>query len=70
MKETARELTLRDVRLISRFTQEQVAGVLGVSTPTYAKMEKNPQDISLADAKRLSALFNTPISVIFFNKEL
>lgn len=68
--ETTRSLKLRDIRKIARFTQEQVAGVLGVSTPTYIKLEKNPELLTIEDARRLAQLFNVSVTQIFFDEKL
>ncbi|KXB34846.1 helix-turn-helix transcriptional regulator [Atopobium deltae] len=68
--ETTRSLKLRDIRKIARFTQEQVAGILGVSTPTYIKLEKNPELLTIEDARRLAQLFNVSVTQIFFDEKL
>ena len=50
-------MELIEARKKERYTQQNVADYLGVSRITYAKMEKNPGDITLDDARRLAALF-------------
>lgn len=60
------KLLLSEARKKARFSQEAVAGYLGVSRPTYAKMEKNQDLVSIEDAKKLSKLFEIPVDVIFF----
>ena len=59
-------MDLVEARKKERYTQQQVADHLGVSRPTYMRMEKNPGDITLDDAKRLAALFKVDIKDIFF----
>lgn len=59
-------MLLSEARKKARFSQEAVAGYLGVSRPTYAKMEKNQDLVSIEDAKKLSKLFEIPVDVIFF----
>lgn len=57
-----------EARKKERYTQQQVADYLGVSRVTYAKMERNPGDITLDDARKLSKLFRVNISNLFFSK--
>lgn len=63
-------MKLEEARNIARFTQDSVAGILGISRATYAKMEKNPEIITIEEAKKLAALFNTPVEDIFFKEKL
>lgn len=60
-------MKLAEARKKARYTQEQVAGHLGISRPTYAKMELHPETVSIEDAKKLSLLFGVPIGDIFFD---
>ena len=59
-------MTLVDARKSARYSQAEVAGVLGISRPTYAKMEKDPGIISIGDAKVLAKLFGVDVAEIFF----
>lgn len=59
-------MELIEARKKERYTQQQVADYLGVSRITYAKMEKNPGDITLDDARKLAALFKVDVHDIFF----
>ena len=59
-------MELIEARKKERYTQQNVADYLGVSRITYAKMEKNPGDITLDDARRLAALFKVDVRDIFF----
>ena len=59
-------MELIEARKRERYTQQNVADYLGVSRITYAKMEKNPGDITLDDARRLAALFKVDVRDIFF----
>lgn len=59
-------MELIEARKNERYTQQQVADYLGVSRATYAKMEKNPGDITLDDARRLAELFKVSLQDIFF----
>lgn len=62
-------MNLVEIRNKARYTQQQVADELGVSRPTYARMEKNPGDISLDEAKKIAALFGMDVREIFFSSD-
>lgn len=59
-------MELIEARKKERYTQQQVADYLGISRITYAKMEKNPGDITLDDARKLAILFKVDVRDIFF----
>lgn len=59
-----------EARKQAGLTQDEVAGHLGVSRVTYGKMERNPETITLEDAKKMAALFKVSIGDIFFDEEL
>lgn len=61
-------MELSEARKKARYSQEAVAGYLGISRPTYAKMELNPGIVTIEDAKRLSELFGVPVADIFFGE--
>ncbi len=54
-------MELIEARKKERYTQQQAADYLGVSRATYAKMEKNPGDITLDDARKLAHLFKVDV---------
>lgn len=62
-------MQLKEARKAARYSQEEVAGKLGISRPTYAKMEKEPGLITIDDAKKLSDLFGVAVSEIFFSSD-
>lgn len=62
-------MNLIDARKKERYTQQQAADYLGISRITYAKMEKNPGDITLDDARKLSELFKVDVRDIFFSHD-
>lgn len=62
-------MQLKEARKAARYSQEEVAGKLGISRPTYAKMEKEPGLITIDDAKKLSDLFGVAVSEIFFGSD-
>lgn len=55
-----------EARKNARYSQQQVADLLGVSRPTYSRMEKNPGDITIDDAEKLAKIFNVEVTEIFF----
>ncbi|ERL08038.1 helix-turn-helix transcriptional regulator [Olsenella profusa] len=59
-------MELKDARKAARYSQESVAGFLGISRPTYQKMEKDPGIVTVDDARKLAKLFNVKVSDIFF----
>jgi DNA-binding XRE family transcriptional regulator len=61
-------MELIEARKNARYSQDAVAGLLGVSRPTYARMEKHPDSVTVADAKRLAEIFGVPVAEIFFGE--
>lgn len=59
-------MQLVEARKQKRMTQEEVAGYLGISRPTYAKMEATPEIIQIKDARKLADLFGVEVNDIFF----
>ena len=59
-------MKLKEARKRARYSQDQVAGILGISRPTYAKMENDPGIVTIDDAKTLSSLFGVDVGEIFF----
>lgn len=62
-------MELVDARKQARYTQQDAADELGISRITYAKMEKDPDTISIADAKRLADFFGVTVEEIFFETD-
>ena len=60
-------MELAEARRRARYSQQQVADQLGVSRPTYRKLEENPEIETIADAKILAKLFDVEVSEIFFD---
>lgn len=60
-------MNLKEARLNAKLTQEEVAGYLGISRITYGKMERDPDLITLSDAKALAKLFKVSVEEIFFS---
>ena len=59
-------MQLIEARKKARYTQQDAADHLGCSRPTYAKMEQNPDDITISDAKKLADFFGVNVGDIFF----
>lgn len=59
-------MELKEARIAQRYTQQQVADYLGVSRHTYRKHEKNPQLVTIDEAKKLAKLFLVQPQDIFF----
>lgn len=61
-------MNLVEARKNARYSQEAVAGILGISRPTYAKMEQYPESVTVEDAKKLAGLFGVAVTDIFFGR--
>jgi DNA-binding XRE family transcriptional regulator len=61
-------MDLIEARKNARYSQADVAGHLGISRPTYAKMEASPETVTIEDAKKLSKLFGVKVEDIFFRE--
>ncbi|MFA6392888.1 MAG: helix-turn-helix domain-containing protein [Candidatus Paceibacterota bacterium] len=48
---------VKSLRIEKNLSQEQIAKAIGVSRPTYGAIESGKQELSLEEAKKLSALF-------------
>lgn len=59
-------VTMKMARIGKGLTQQEVADILGVHVTTYAKMEKNPEEVSIKDAKRFADIVGIPATDIFF----
>lgn len=59
-------MTIKEARKNARYSQEQAAALLGMSRPTYNKIENNPDIASIEDAKAIAALFGVKVEEIFF----
>lgn len=58
-------MELVEARKKARYSQEAVAGILGISRPTYAKMASSPEGVTIEDAKKLAELFGVGIADFF-----
>ncbi len=62
-------MTFRMWRLAKEITQQKMADLLGVHVNTYINWEKNPENVSMANAKRISTVLEVPLTEIVFESE-
>ena len=61
-----KRMKLVEIRRMRGFSQEYMANKLGCHRMTYAKMEENPQDITMAQANKLADILNVSVNDIIF----
>lgn len=61
-------ITLKQARLLREKTQEYMANLLGIHVQTYRKLEENPDEVTIGQAKLLSKDLGFSYDVIFFDK--
>lgn len=59
-------MQLSEIRRMRGYSQEYMAKKLGCHRNTYAKMEENPQDITMAQANLLASILNVSVNDIIF----
>lgn len=62
--------TLRDYRMLNNLTMEEMGEYLGVHAQTYATLEKNPERVTIKQAKLLTLKFGVTINDIFFENNI
>lgn len=63
------KFTLKQARLLKGLTQKEVAKKLGVHVQTYSNMERNPDDVTVGEAKLISEILGFSYDFIFFNDD-
>ena len=58
--------TLRQARKLRDKTQGEMAEFLGVCRTTYCSLEKDPEQATVAEAKKISQFLDIPVDQIFF----
>jgi DNA-binding XRE family transcriptional regulator len=58
----------KQARLVKGLRQEDVAKKIGVYIQTYRKLENNPEDFTISQAKTFSELVGIPYDQIFFSQ--
>lgn len=59
-------LSLKQMRLIKAKTQDEMAEKLGVHVQTYRKLEENPDEVTIKQAKIIADFLDVPYDDIFF----
>lgn len=62
-------MRVKEFRLNSGLTQEQVAKILGINQPTYNRKEKGVRSFNVEELLKLEILFNVTISDMFKEKK-
>lgn len=60
-------MSLKKHRIKNKFTQEEMARMLGITLRTYQNMEKR-NDTTVKMAKNIALIFDTPIEEIFLEE--
>ena len=60
------QLTLKQTRLIKEKTQDEMAQMLGIHVQTYRKLEENPENVTIGQAKKISSFLKISYNDIFF----
>lgn len=47
-----------------RYTLDEIAGYMGVSKPTYLKWERDPESMTVAQAKKLAEYFGCGVEEV------
>ena len=58
-------ITLKQARLLREKTQEHMANLLGIHVQTYRKLEENPDEVTIGQAKLLSEDLRFSYDTIF-----
>ena len=59
-------MLIKEARKKARYSMEAAAGELGISRPTYAKLEKNPEIIEMGMARKIADLYGVSIDELNF----
>lgn len=60
------QLTVKQARKMAGLTQQAMADGLGINRSTYIKLEKNPDEITVGQAKKICEMTGVVIDNIFF----
>lgn len=63
------QYTVRQARMFAGHTQQYMADKLEIHRSTYIKLEENPDDITVGQARVISRETGIPIDDIFFAQE-
>lgn len=63
-------LSLKQIRLVKGKTQEDMANLLSIHVQTYRKLEENPEEITIKQAKLIATFLGVSYNDIFFGNSL
>lgn len=63
-------LSLKQIRLVKGKTQEDMANLLSIHVQTYRKLEENPEEITIKQAKLIATFLGVSYNDIFFGNQL
>ena len=63
-------MNLKEARVKQRYSKRAVAELLGVTPPTYARMESQPEEIRAKYIPKLAKLFGISIKDFFLALDL
>ncbi|OOF45219.1 hypothetical protein BKK51_07250 [Rodentibacter trehalosifermentans] len=61
--------TIRTMRELNQFTQEEMAEKLGITPNSYSKLERGISKISLERLEQIAQIFNINVSELYATKE-
>ena len=62
------ELRLKEIRLMKKLTQREVADMLGVSSVAYSRYENGTREPSIDILLKLSSIYNISVDYLIGNK--
>lgn len=62
------EITIAEARKQLGLTQEQVADQLGLTRQTYAKLEQNPEKLTIGQARQICSVLGRQYETLFFGR--
>lgn len=60
------EMSIKQIRLSKEIKQQEMADALGIHVQTYRKLENNPENATIAQAKRIAEVLNVPYDNLIF----
>ncbi len=60
-------ITLRQARRMKEFSMREMASKLGICECTYRKLERNPGEMSIDNAKAICKILDISMEQIFFD---
>lgn len=63
------EMSIKQIRLSKEIKQQEMADALGIHVQTYRKLENNPENATIAQAKRIAEVLEVPYDNLIFTEE-